>query len=63
MLALPIVIAFWILGFAWKRTGWLRLDQIDVDTGRRDLDWDQVRAYRERLKGLPAWRRWLKKLF
>jgi len=62
-LAFPIVIAFWIFGFVWKRTGWLRLDQIDVDTGRRELDWDQIRAYREHIKSLPTWRRWLNKLF
>ncbi|PHH88421.1 hypothetical protein CDD83_7549 [Cordyceps sp. RAO-2017] len=62
-LALPIVLAFWLLGFVWKRTGWLRLEQIDVDAGRRELDWDEVRAYRAYVKGLPLWRRWLHKAF
>ncbi|POR33743.1 Amino-acid permease inda1, partial [Tolypocladium paradoxum] len=62
-LAFPIVLAFWLLGFLWKRTGWLRLDQIDVDTGRRELDWDEVRAYREHIKSLPTWRRVCHKLF
>ncbi|KAJ6438238.1 amino-acid permease inda1 [Purpureocillium lavendulum] len=62
-LAFPIIIAFWIFGFVWKRTGWLRLDQIDVDTGRRELDWDQIRAYREHIASLPTWRRLLNKLF
>ncbi|RCI09367.1 hypothetical protein L249_3760 [Ophiocordyceps polyrhachis-furcata BCC 54312] len=62
-LAFPVVMAFWLLGFLWKRSGWLRIDQIDVDTGRRELDWDEVRAYREHVQRLPSWRRALHKLF
>lgn len=62
-LALLIVLDFWLLGFVWKRSGWLRIDQIDVDTGRRALDWDEVRAYRAYVRGLLAWRRALHKLF
>lgn len=62
-LAFPIVLAFWLLGFLWKRTGWLRVDQIDVDTGRRELDWDEVRAYREYVGSLPVWRRALHRAF
>ncbi|KAK1251991.1 hypothetical protein MKX07_007470 [Trichoderma sp. CBMAI-0711] len=56
-LALPIVLAFWLGGYIWKRTGWLRLDQIDVDTGRRELDWDEIRAYREFVASQPSWKR------
>ncbi|KAK5995031.1 Amino-acid permease inda1 [Cladobotryum mycophilum] len=62
-LAFPIVIAFWVCGYLWKRAGWLRIEQIDVDTGRRELDWDEINAYRERVSRLPAWRRLLKTLF
>ncbi|KAF4591535.1 Amino-acid permease inda1 [Ophiocordyceps camponoti-floridani] len=58
-LAVPVVIVFWIGGYLWKRTGWLRTHQIDVDTGRRELDWDEIRAYRERVATWPAWRRLL----
>ncbi|PFH62416.1 hypothetical protein XA68_13642 [Ophiocordyceps unilateralis] len=47
-LAVPVVIIFWIGGYAWKRSGWLRTPQIDVDTGRRELDWEEIRAYREK---------------
>ncbi|KAM0334986.1 hypothetical protein ACHAQA_000020 [Verticillium albo-atrum] len=61
-LALPVVLAFWICGFLWKRTGWLRTSQMDVDTGRRDLDWDAIRAYREHQKTLPKWRQFLNKV-
>ena len=40
-LALPVVILFWIIGYAWKRQGWLRTAQIDVDTGRRPFDFEK----------------------
>ncbi|KAH6605672.1 amino-acid permease inda1 [Trichoderma cornu-damae] len=56
-LAFPIVVAFWICGYVWKRTGWLKVAQIDVDTGRRELDWDEIRAYREHVASLPSWKR------
>ncbi|KAL2827420.1 amino acid permease/ SLC12A domain-containing protein [Aspergillus cavernicola] len=56
-LALPVVLFFWIVGFAWKRQGWLRTEQIDVDSGRREIDWDFVNADRARIAALPKWRR------
>ncbi|KAA8648955.1 hypothetical protein EYZ11_005364 [Aspergillus tanneri] len=62
-LAFPVVLFFWICGFLWKRTGWLRTDQIDVDSGRREVDWDEIRADRERIAAMPAWRRVLKLVF
>ncbi|KAK4148563.1 amino acid permease/ SLC12A domain-containing protein [Chaetomidium leptoderma] len=62
-LALPVVIVFWIGGFLWKRTGWLRTDQIDLDTGRRELDWDAINKERERLALMPAWKRTLHTVF
>lgn len=42
-LALPVVLLFWAAGYAWKRQGWMRLSEIDVDTGRRYLDpaWEE----------------------
>ncbi|AEO71273.1 uncharacterized protein THITE_2123475 [Thermothielavioides terrestris NRRL 8126] len=62
-LALPVVIAFWVYGFIWKRTGWLRTEQIDVDTGRREHDWAVINEYREKLAKMPAWRRIIHALF
>jgi yeast amino acid transporter len=62
-LALPIVLTFWLGGFFWKRTGWLRTAQMDVDTGRRELDWEEIHAYRAHQATLPKWRRWANKLF
>lgn len=46
-LALPVVLLFWAIGYAWKRQGWLRTAQIDVDTGRRKLDWEAIRQEEE----------------
>ncbi|KAL2160147.1 hypothetical protein VTH06DRAFT_1802 [Thermothelomyces fergusii] len=62
-LALPVVIAFWIAGFLWKRTGWLSLDQIDLDTGRRELDWDYINADRAKLASMPTLKRWFYTMF
>ncbi len=39
-LALPVVMFFWACGYLWKREGWLRLDQVDLDSGRREIDWE-----------------------
>ncbi|WEW57106.1 Amino-acid permease inda1 [Emydomyces testavorans] len=38
-LALPVVLFCWGCGYAWKRKGWLKLDEIDIDSGRREIDW------------------------
>ncbi|KAK5651219.1 hypothetical protein OQA88_12726 [Cercophora sp. LCS_1] len=62
-LALPVVIIFWIGGFLWKRTGWLTVDQIDLDTGRRELPWDDINEYRAELAKMPAWKRILHTVF
>jgi amino acid transporter len=62
-LALPVVIVFWIGGFIWKRSGWLKVDQIDLDTGRRALPWDEINEYRAQLAQMPAWKRLLHTVF
>lgn len=56
-LALPVVIFFWIIGYAWKRQGFLKLSQIDLDRGRREHDWDTINAQRAKEATWPAWRR------
>lgn len=61
-LALFVVMAFWVGGFFWKRTGWLRTHQMDVDTGRRELDWEAINAYRAEMATWPAWKRFLNKI-
>lgn len=46
-LALPVVIFFWVCGYIWKRSGWLKLSQMDVDSGRRTIDWETHNARME----------------
>ncbi|KAK8129256.1 Amino-acid permease inda1 [Apiospora kogelbergensis] len=62
-LALPVLLVFWAGGFLWKRTGWLTLNQIDVDSGRRALDWDEINAFRAKKATWPMWKRILKIFF
>ncbi|PBP20065.1 amino acid permease [Diplocarpon rosae] len=62
-LALPVVLLFWAIGYLWKRQGWLRTSQIDVDTGRREHNWEVIRAHRAKIAALPTWRRILDAVF
>lgn len=63
VLALPVVLLFWACGYLWKRSGWLTIDQIDLDTGLREHDWDEINAYRDKVASWPAWRRGFNKMF
>ncbi|PMD21552.1 putative amino-acid permease inda1 [Hyaloscypha hepaticicola] len=56
-LALPVVVLFWVCGYFWKRAGWLRTSQIDVDTGRREVNWDLINATKAEIASYPAWKR------
>ncbi|KAF5521009.1 Amino-acid permease inda1 [Colletotrichum aenigma] len=62
-LALPVVLFFWACGYLWKRQGFLKLSQIDLDTGRREHDWDEIHAYRAKVATWPKWRQFLDKVF
>jgi len=62
-LAVFVVASFWVAGYFWKREGWLRTAQMDVDTGRRELDWDLINKEREEIKSWPAWKRTLNRMF
>ncbi|KAF2280993.1 amino-acid permease inda1 [Westerdykella ornata] len=62
-LALPVVMFFWVCGLLWKRKSWLRTPDIDVDTGRRELDWDYINAQRAEMESWPLWRKWFNKIF
>ncbi|KIV91235.1 hypothetical protein PV10_05796 [Exophiala mesophila] len=62
-LALPVVLLFWAVGYIWKREGFLKLDQIDLDTGRREHDWEAINAYRARRATWPAYRKVLDAIF
>ncbi|RJE26211.1 Amino acid permease [Aspergillus sclerotialis] len=56
-LALPVILLIWIIGYLWKRQGWLKLAEIDVETGRRQHDWEAIRTERVRIAQLPFWKR------
>ncbi|KAL8653796.1 MAG: hypothetical protein Q9226_003696 [Calogaya cf. arnoldii] len=45
-LAAPVVLVFWAGGYFWKRSGWLRTAQMDVNTNRRVVDWDRINAHK-----------------
>ncbi|KIW74877.1 hypothetical protein Z517_11647 [Fonsecaea pedrosoi CBS 271.37] len=62
-LALPVVLFFWVCGYLWKRQGFLRLDQIDLDTGRREHDWETINAYRAKVATWPWWRKAMSAIF
>jgi len=62
-LAVPVVLFFWACGYAWKRKAWLRTAEMDVDTGRRELDWDYINAQRAEMEQWPTWRKWTNKIF
>jgi amino acid transporter len=62
-LALPVVMFMWLVGYFWKRTGWLKLSQIDVDNGRRAVNWDRINGEKQRIAAMPAWRRLIHMLF
>ncbi|KAF5024688.1 hypothetical protein F66182_3258 [Fusarium sp. NRRL 66182] len=61
-LALPVVLFFWAIGYFWKREGWRTIDQIDLDTGRREHNWEEINAYRAKVAEMPSWRRFLEKV-
>ncbi|KAI0545355.1 amino acid permease/ SLC12A domain-containing protein [Xylaria curta] len=62
-LAAPVVLVFAAAGLAWNRRGWQRTKDIDIDTGRREHNWDEINAYRQHIASLPAWRRFLNIMF
>lgn len=56
-LAVPVVLGFYVAGFAWKRQGPWKTAEIDIDTGLRQHDWEAIRKRNEVVKSWPWWRR------
>jgi len=56
-LALPIVMLFWVCGYFWKHTGWLTIANIDIDSGRRHINTETVKARNAEVSAWPAWKR------
>lgn len=61
-LAAPVVILFYVVGFLWKRKTWIPLSQIDVDSGRREVDMVLHEAKRARLAAMNPFRRFMDKI-
>jgi len=56
-LALPVVVVCWVGHKLWFRTGFVKLDQMDLDTGRRDFDgWGVTKT--QEVEERRAWPRW-----
>lgn len=62
-LALFVLILFYVCGYIWKRGRWLKLSEIDVDSGRRELDWEAHQKLNEEMKSWSASKRIFNKLF
>lgn len=62
-LALFVVILFYAIGYAWKRQGWLKLSEIDVDSGRRELDYEAFEKLKAQRANWSGWRRVVDYLF
>ncbi|TQN69240.1 Amino-acid permease inda1 [Colletotrichum shisoi] len=62
-LTVPVIMVFWVIGYFWKREGWLRTHQMDVDTGRRELDWDEINRYKAEIATWPTWKRLYNRFF
>ncbi|KAK2048039.1 amino acid permease [Colletotrichum somersetense] len=62
-LTVPIILLFWVVGYFWKGEGWLRTHQMDVDTGRRELDWDEINRYKAEMATWPTWKRLYNRFF
>ena len=62
-LALFVVILFYIIGYAWKRKSWMKLSEIDVDSGRREINYEAYEKLKAQRQNWPMWRRFLDHLF
>lgn len=63
-IAAPIVIAFWIAGYLWKRRLPARAHEIDLDTGRKSwLTVEEMREYRAQRATAPMYVKVYRALF
>ncbi|KAK5951670.1 histidine permease [Knufia fluminis] len=57
-LAAPVIVAFYIVYKVWKRPGYVRLRDVDLFTGRRDLNVKMLVAMeREEQRTWPRWKK------
>ena len=70
LLACFVVAIFYVIGYFWKRRqypgsrpGWIKISQIDVYGGRREVDPVLYEKYRKFQDTAPVWKRFLRHLF
>ena len=63
ILTIPVVAVFWVIGFVWKRSAWVPMDKVDLDTRLRQHNWYEINAYRAKINAYPAWKRFIHNLF
>ncbi|EWC44307.1 amino-acid permease inda1 [Drechslerella stenobrocha 248] len=56
-LAFFITLLFWVVGYFWKGGGLIPLGEIDLDGGRKEVDWEAHHAEMDRRRNAPAWKR------
>ncbi|EGE01440.1 amino-acid permease inda1 [Trichophyton equinum CBS 127.97] len=56
-LAVPVVILFWLCAHIRKGKGWLKLQDVDVDAGRREIDWEAHNRVMEKRRTASPWMR------
>lgn len=56
-LAVFVVILFYAVGYAWKREAWIKVADIDINSGRREIDYDAFEKERVRKAAWPKWRK------
>jgi len=61
-LALPVVLVFWLWHKLWFRTSFVRVEEMDIDTGRRDFGrLGIIKAQEEEERqSWPRWKRFYK---
>ncbi|KAF4554495.1 Amino acid permease-like protein 24 [Elsinoe fawcettii] len=62
-LAFFVVLLFYVIGWLWKRQSWKSVHELDVDSGRRDFDWELIHKQRAEIATWPAWRRFINKIW
>ncbi|KXJ87036.1 amino-acid permease inda1 [Microdochium bolleyi] len=62
-LAFPVVLVFWVVGYIWKRPEFLTIDKIDVDSGRREIDWELHRSIQQKRANANIFMKVIYKLF
>jgi amino acid transporter len=62
-LAFFVVILFYIIGYVWKRGRWIPISQIDIDSGRRAIDYEAFEAEKLRTANHGAFRKFMAKMF